>query len=105
LWRKELDDLGAFAKEFGAKGLAYLLVEAAGSGDPAVQTVQSGDLQVRGPIAKFLTPQELAAILSATEAQAGDMVAFVADQAKTVANVLGRLRNEIATRLKLADPN
>lgn len=104
LSRKELDDLGTFAKEFGAKGLAYLLVEAAGSGDPNVQAFRSGDLQVRGPIAKFLTADELAAILTATEAQAGDMVAFVADQPKVVANVLGRLRNEIAARLKLADP-
>jgi aspartyl-tRNA synthetase len=105
LSRKELDDLGVFAKEFGAKGLAYLLVEKAGSGDPNVQTFPAGDLQVRGPIAKFLTAEELTGILKASEAEAGDVVAFVADNPKVVANVLGRLRNEIASRLKLADPN
>jgi aspartyl-tRNA synthetase len=105
LSRKELDELGGFAKEFGAKGMAYLLIEAAGSGDPTVQSFVSGTLQARGPIAKFLTPEELAAVLAASEVQPGDMVAFVADKPKVVANVLGRLRVEIATRLKLADPN
>jgi aspartyl-tRNA synthetase len=105
LSRKELDDLGAFAREFGARGMAYLIVESAGSGDPNVQTFRSGDLQVRGPIAKFLTPEELGGVLGATGVEAGDVVAFIADQPKVVANVLGRLRNEIASRLKLADPN
>jgi aspartyl-tRNA synthetase len=105
LSRKEIDDLTVFAKEFGAKGLAYILVESAGTGDSAVQTFQVGNLQVRGPIAKFLTQDELAGILESTEAESGDLVAFVADSPKVVANVLGRLRTEIGRRLNLADPN
>ena len=103
--RKEIDDLTAFAKEFGAKGLAYILVESAGSGDPGVQTFPVGDMQVRGPIAKFLSEEELEGILRLTEAESGDLIAFVADQPKTVANVLGRLRTEVGRRLNLTDPN
>ena len=104
LSRKEIDDLTVFAKEFGAKGLAYLLVESPDSADPNLQTFPAGNLHVRGPIAKFLSPEELAGIVRLAEAEAGDLVAFVADQPKVVANVLGRLRNEIGRRLNLADP-
>ncbi len=105
LSRKEIDDLTGFAREFGAKGLAYLVVEAAGSGDPSVQSFRSGDLQVRSPIAKFLSAEELAGILGAAQAAAGDLVLFVADRPKVVANALGRLRSEIGRRLNLADPD
>jgi aspartyl-tRNA synthetase len=103
--RKEIDDLTLFAKEFGAKGLAYLLVDRAGGGDPTVQSFPAGELQVRGPIAKFMAKDELATIMRLAEAEPGDLVAFVADRAEVVANVLGRLRVEIARRLNLADPN
>jgi aspartyl-tRNA synthetase len=101
--RKEIDDLTVFAKEFGAKGLAYLLVDRAGGGDPNVQSFPAGVLQVRGPIAKFMTEDELTTIMRMAEAEPGDLVAFVADKAEVVANVLGRLRVEIAKRQNLAD--
>jgi aspartyl-tRNA synthetase len=91
LSRKEIDDLTAFAREFGAKGLAYILVDEGGA--------------TRGPVAKYLSETELAEVLRLTEAQAGDLIGFIADSPKTTANVLGRLRNEIGRRLKLADPD
>lgn len=90
LSRKEIDDLTALAKEFGAKGLAYLLVTPEG---------------VKSPIAKFLTEAEIARLLTLAEAETGDLVAFVADTPAVVAKVLDRLRREIAARLGLADPN
>lgn len=105
LSRKEIDDLTVFAKNFGAKGLAYLLVEKPGTGDASIQRIKAGELMVRGPIGKFLTEEELIGILRASEAQPGDLVAFCADKSEVVANVLGRLRNEIGKRLQLADPN
>ncbi len=104
LSRKEIDDLTVFAKNFGAKGLAYLLVEKPGTGDASIQRIKAGELMVRGPIGKFLTEEELIGILRASEAQPGDLVAFCADMSEVVANVLGRLRNEIGKRLQLADP-
>jgi aspartyl-tRNA synthetase len=105
LSRKEIDDLTVFAKNFGAKGLAYLLVENPGTGEASIQRIKAGELMVRGPIGKFLTEEELIGILRACEAQPGDLVAFSADKSEVVANVLGRLRNEIGKRLQLADPN
>lgn len=90
LSRKDIDDLTLLAKEFGAKGLAYLLVTEDG---------------VKSPIAKFLTPEEIAGLVALAEGQPGDLIAFVADKPETVAKVLDRLRREIASRQKLADPN
>lgn len=91
LSRKEIDDLTNMAKEAGAKGMAYLLVDEGGA--------------VRSPIAKFLTEEETAGLLSAAEAEAGDLIAFIADKPAVVAKTLDRLRREIGARLKLADPN
>ena len=105
LSRKDIDELTVFARNFGAKGLAYLIVEKLGGSAQGLQTFPAGDLEVRGPIAKFLTTDELIGIMKAAEAQPEDLVLFCADSAKVVANVLGRLRNEIAKRLNLADPN
>lgn len=90
LSRKEIDDLTLLAKEFGAKGLAYLLVTAEG---------------VKSPIAKFLSEEEITGLVALAEGQPGDLIAFVADKPETVAKVLDRLRREIASRLSLADPN
>ena len=90
LSRKEIDDLTLLAKDFGAKGLAYLLVTEEG---------------VKSPIAKFLTEEEIKGLVSLAEGEPGDLIAFVADEPDVVAKVLDRLRREIAGRLKLADPN
>ena len=89
--RREIDELTEQSKRFGARGLAHLAIEPDGT--------------VKGPIAKFLTPETQAAILGITGATAGDLILIVADTADTTADVLGRLRVELGGRLGLADPN
>ncbi len=103
LSRKEIGEIESIAKEMGAKGMAYFIVEALGSGDPTVQSYPSGSLQVRSPIAKFLAEAEIASVLSETEAAAGDLVLFIADKPSIVAKSLDRIRRAIADRLGLAD--
>lgn len=90
LSRKEIDELTTLAKSMGAKGLAYLLVNEDG---------------VKSPIAKFLSPEEIAGLVALADAKPGDLVAFVADTPEIVAKTLDRLRREIAARLSLADSN
>ena len=90
LSRKDLDELAEFAKEWGGRGLAYLLLEVSG--------------EVRSPIAKFLADEELAGIVAATGAQPGDAVFLAADAEATVVRVLGALRPHLAERFALADP-
>ena len=83
--RAELQRLEEFAKEWGAKGLAYLVVDESG--------------EVRSPIAKFLSADELAAFA----AQPGSTVLFAADTQPMVERVLGALRAELGGRLGLID--
>jgi aspartyl-tRNA synthetase len=83
--RAELDGLEAFAKEWGAKGLAYLVFDEGG--------------EVRSPIAKFLSEGELAAF----RAEPGSTVLFSADAAETVGRVLGALRLRLGRELGLID--
>ncbi len=89
--RSQIDELTELARGFGAKGLAWLAVEADGS--------------VRSPIAKFLGDDRTAALVARAGAGAGDLVLVVADDAERTADVLGRLRTELGTRLGLADPS
>ncbi len=94
LSRKEVDALGEFCKEFGAKGLATISV---------TEPTPSG---VKSAITKFLSEDQLQQILTACEAEAGDLICIVADQKRSVvANVLSRLRLEIGNRCGLRDPN
>ncbi len=86
--RSGMDELTERAKEFGAKGMAYFLVDDDG-------------LASKGPVAKFLSDEEKAAVVAAAEAVPGDMVAFVADSKETVAKVLDRMRRLIGDRLGL----
>ena len=83
--RAELQRLEEFAKEWGAKGLAYLVVDESG--------------EVRSPIAKFLSADELAAFA----APPGSTVLFAADTQAMVERVLGALRSELGQRLGLID--
>jgi aspartyl-tRNA synthetase len=85
--RSELSELEAFAKEWGAKGLAYLVVDESG--------------EVRSPIAKFLSEGELAAFA----AQPGETLLFAADAWPMTSRVLGALRTRLGAELELADPN
>ncbi len=89
LTRRELDDLQEFARGWGGQGLAYLLYE------------DSGD--VRSPIAKFLTPEELDGIRAATGAEPGSAVFLAADAEAVVVRVLGALRPHLAERFALID--
>ena len=83
--RAELGRLEEFAKEWGAKGLAYLVVDESG--------------EVRSPIAKFLSESELEAF----RAPPGSTVLFVADTEPMVERVLGALRSHLGAELGLID--
>ncbi len=88
--RKKIDALVDFAKDYGAKGLAYLAVTQEGS--------------YKSSFAKFMTPDELDALVSAMDAHPGDLLLFAADQDKVVFDVLGSLRCELARQLDLLKP-
>jgi aspartyl-tRNA synthetase len=83
--RAQLQQLEEFAKEWGAKGLAYLVVDESG--------------EMRSPIAKFLSADELAAFA----APPGSTVLFGADATAMVERVLGALRTELGQQLELID--
>ncbi len=89
--RKKIDKLVEFAKGYGAKGLAYLAVNEDGT--------------YKSSFAKFMTEEELAALVAAMDGQPGDLLLFAADKNKIVWNVLGALRLELAKELDLLDPN
>ena len=91
--RSGADELTTYARQFGAKGLAWLAL-----------TEEDGKLVARSPIAKFLSEDELSQIAAQSEAGPGDLVLLVADSAVIAANVLGRLRERFGHELKLADP-
>jgi aspartyl-tRNA synthetase len=90
LTRSQIDQYTAVAKSEGAGGLAYIIFE---------------NGEVKSPIAKFLSSDELAAIKERTGAQDGDTVFFGADKREVVNKVLGRLRSEFADHFGLKDPN
>jgi len=84
--RKEIDDLTEFVKIYGAKGLAYVKIE-------------NGEWH--SPIAKFFTPDEISEMNSAFGGEEGDILFFAADKPKIVNDSLGKLRNHLASILKL----
>lgn len=86
--RKQIDDLIPLAKQYGAQGLAWIVVTEEG---------------IKSPIAKFFSEEETAAILQKLEAEAGDLLLFVADKEKVVADVLGNLRLKFGKELGLID--
>lgn len=89
--RKKIDALVSFAKDFGAKGLAYLVVKEDGT--------------YKSSFSKFMTEEELSALVQAMEANPGDLLFFAADKNKIVYDVLGNLRLELARKLELLDKN
>jgi aspartyl-tRNA synthetase len=86
LSRKQIDDLGAYAAKYGAKGLAWMRVEDRAKGKDGVSS----------PIAKFLDEATLGTILDATRAESGDMLLFGAGVYKTVSDFMGALRIKVA---------
>jgi aspartyl-tRNA synthetase len=88
--RKELDELQAMAKQFGAKGLAYILYAEDGP---------------KSPILKFMSESEQTAITEKTGAKTGDAVFFMADKLLPACNTLGRFRLWFAEKHQLINPN
>lgn len=85
--RKKIDALVDFAKGYGAKGLAYLVINEDGT--------------YKSSFAKFMKPEELDSIVARLEGKPGDLLLFAADKNSIVWNVLGALRLEIAGQLGL----
>ena len=87
--RKKIDALVEFAKGYGAKGLAYLAVLPDGS--------------YKSSFAKFMTEDQLKALVEAMQGEPGDLLLFAADKNKVVYNVLGALRLEVAAQMGIID--
>lgn len=85
--RKKIDALVEFAKGFGAKGLAYLSINEDGT--------------YKSSFAKFMTEEQLKALVDAMGGKPGDLLLFAADKNKVVWDVLGNLRLELARNLGL----
>jgi len=86
--RKDIDALTEFVAVYGAKGLAWLKVDAEG---------------LKGPIAKFFSEDEAQALTATLEASEGDLLLFVADKKSVVADALGALRQKLGKELGLID--
>ena len=89
--RKEIEELTEFARVLGAKGLVSLAIGPTG--------------EVRSPLTKFMSAEEVQAIIDRLQGEPGDLLLFVADSAKVSNDVLFRLRVKLAERLQLIDPN
>lgn len=87
--RKDMDDVRNLAISFGAKGLAW------------VTYMEDGE--VKSPVFKFLTEEQIAELQTRSGAQKGDIVFFVADKPKVVYDVLGRFRLHFGKKLELID--
>ena len=87
--RKKIDALTAFVKDYGAKGLAYIAM--------------GEDGQIKSSFAKFMTEDEMQALIAAMDGQPGDLLLFAADKNKVVWASLGALRIHIAEMLGLLD--
>ena len=85
--RKKIDALVEYAKGFGAKGLAYVALAEDGS--------------FKSSFAKFMTDDEMKALIAAMDGKPGDLLLFAADRDKVVFDVLGSLRLELARQLDL----
>ena len=89
--RKKIDKIVEFAKGYGAKGLAYIAIAEDGTR--------------KSSFAKFMTDEEMDALVAAMDGKAGDLLLFAADKKKLVYDVLGALRLELAKQMDLLDKN
>lgn len=89
--RKKIDKLVGFAKDYGAKGLAYIAIQEDGS--------------VKSSFAKFMSDEQQKNLIAAMSGEAGDLLLFAADKNKVVWDVLGALRVELAKQMGLLDKN
>jgi aspartyl-tRNA synthetase len=91
--RKLTEELENVARSAGAKGLAWV----------AIPEEETGE--VRGPVGKFFTVDQILEIVSRTGARGGDLLLFLSDKRETVWNITDALRQHIARELELADPD
>ena len=89
--RKKIDKLVSFAKDYGAKGLAYIAIQEDGT--------------YKSSFSKFMTEEEMATLIQAMGGENGDLLLFAADKNKVVWAVLGALRLELASQMELLDKN
>ena len=89
LGRKKIDGFVDYAKDFGAKGLAYIQLKSDGT--------------VKSSFAKFMKEEEMDALIKAMDGEAGDLLLFAADKDKVVFDVLGNLRLHIAKQYDMID--
>lgn len=89
--RKEIDALVEVVKTYKAKGMAWVSID--------------GNNAIKSSFAKFLTDDQMKALLARSGAEAGDLICFVADRNNVVFDALGQLRLEIARKLDILDPN
>ncbi len=87
--RKEVDELTEYARSLGAKGLVSLAIH--------------GDGEIKSPLTRFMAASEVQAIIERLEGRPGDLLLFVADNARVANDVLFRLRVRLAERLRLID--
>ena len=97
--RSQLDELVEFVKTRGAKGMVPIALEGSGSIDDLTME------QVRSPVSKFLTLDEVKRIAMATGAEVGDLVLIVAGPAKRANLALSALRTEMGRHPERPDPN
>jgi len=90
LSRKEIDALGEYVKTIGGKGLAYIVINEDGS--------------IKSPIAKFLSDEQMSAVVSKMNGKPGDIILIVADKTNVVYTVLGNLRCHLAKKFDLIQP-
>ena len=88
--RREIDELTKIAVDNGAKGMAWIIVT---------------EEELRSPITKFFTDEQMERVLKALDAKPGDLLLFSADSEATVARVMGTIRLELGKRLHLIDEN
>ena len=93
LSRKEIDELTKFVGIYGAKGLAYIKVN---------DNTKFSEEGLQSPVVKFLAPEELKAIIEATNAQNGEIILFGADRTKVVNEAMGALRLKLGHEKGLA---
>ncbi len=87
--RKKIDALTAFVKDYGAKGLAYVAILEDGT--------------IKSSFAKFMSDDDMTALVKAMGGENGDLLLFAADKNKVVYDSLGALRVELAAQLGLRD--
>ncbi len=89
--RKEIDALVEVVKTYKAKGMAWISI--------------SQENEIKSSFAKFMSEDEMKAILERAQAEAGDLICFVADKNNVVFDALGQLRLEIARKLDILNPD